>query len=434
VAQLPIVQRRFQTKDMKVFKFGGASVKDATAIKNVAAIIAKYRSNKLLVVISATGKTTNALEEVVQAYYHENGDATALLNGVRETHFTICRGLFDSDTHPVYDQLQNILAEVEWQIEEDRKDSYNYVYDQIVSVGELLSTAIVSHYLNHIGAENQWLDVRDVMKTDDTYREGKVDWEKTQSLVDSIVMPMLDKSMIITQGFIGSTPENCTATLGREGSDYSAAIFANMLNAESQTIWKDVPGVLSADPRKFPDAVMIDELTYLEAVEMTYYGAQVIHPKTIKPLQNKGIPLLVKSFINPEGKGTKVYTGSDNMQYPPVRVVKEKQALLSFHTKDFSFIADEEVIFLLKAFGQANLRANMMQNGAISIQICCDNVPEKIVAVKEATASHFNIQEEEGLTLMTIRHYNEEVINRHTAGKSALLEQRRPSTFQALLK
>jgi aspartate kinase len=356
------------------------------------------------------------------------------LNKVRETHFAICKGLFDSDTHPVYDQLQNILAEVEWQIEEDRKDSYNYVYDQIVSVGELLSTAIVSHYLNHIGAENQWLDVRDVMKTDDTYREGKVDWEKTQSLVDSIVMPMLDKSMIITQGFIGSTPENCTATLGREGSDYSAAIFANMLNAESQTIWKDVPGVLSADPRKFPDAVMIDELTYLEAVEMTYYGAQVIHPKTIKPLQNKGIPLQVKSFINPEGKGTKVFAGSDNMQYPPVRVVKEKQALLSFHTKDFSFIADEEVIFLLKAFGQANLRANMMQNGAISIQICCDNVPEKIVAVKEATASHFNIQEEEGLTLMTIRHYNEEVINRHTAGKSAVLEQRRPSTFQALLK
>lgn len=420
---------------MKVFKFGGASVKDAAAIKNVASIIARYKTDQLLVVISATGKTTNALEEVVKAYYHGSAaDALSLLDTVRQNHMDICKGLFDTDQHPVYDQLQNILAEVEWQIEEQRKDSFDYVYDQIVSIGELLSTAIVSHYLNHIGSANRWLDVRDVMKTDDTYREGKVDWEKTQALVDRIVRPIVQEMMVITQGFIGSTPENCTTTLGREGSDYTAAIFANMLDAESQTIWKDVPGVLSADPRKFQDAVLIDELTYLEAVEMTYYGAQVIHPKTIKPLQNKGIPLLVKSFINPEGKGTKVCAGSEHMSYPPVRVVKENQSLLSFHTKDFSFIADEEVIFLLQAFGKSNLRVNMMQNGAISIQICCDNIPEKLEAVKQHTESHFDIHEDDGLTLMTIRHYSAEVIDKHIHNRKPLLEQRRPSTYQAVLK
>jgi len=419
---------------MKVFKFGGASVKDASAIRNVASIIKEYAADKLLVVISATGKTTNALEEVVNAYYYNKGDAIALLGVVKDIHLNICRDLFGDGHHAVYDKIQNILVEVEWQLEEKRKESYDYVYDQIVSIGELLSTVIVSDYLNQMGADTQWLDVRDVMKTDDTYREGKVDWEKTRLLVTSIVSPLLEHKIVITQGFIGSTPENCTTTLGREGSDYSAAIFANMLDAESQTIWKDVPGVLSADPKKFPDAIMMEELSYLEAVEMTYYGAQVIHPKTIKPLQNKNIPLLVKSFINPEGKGTKVFKGTEHMQYPPVRVVKENQILISFHTKDFSFVADDEVIYLLTAFREENLRVNMMQNGAISVQVCADHTPEKLKKVIDKAAVLFEVHAEENLTLITIRHYNDAIIARHKEGKRALLEQRRPTTFQALLQ
>jgi aspartate kinase len=307
------------------------------------------------------------------------------------------------------------------------------VYDQIVSLGELLSSVILSHYLNIAGTKTEWLDVRDVLKTDDTYREGVVDWAKTGELVQSQVVPMLLRNTVVTQGFLGCTPENCTTTLGREGSDYTAAIFANLLDAESQTIWKDVPGVMSGDPRKFADAIFIDELTYLEAVEMTFYGASVIHPKTIKPIQNKNIPLFVKSFINPEGKGTKVYNAQHEIKYPPVRVVKENQALLTFHTKDFSFVAEEVVADLLDAFAAANLKINLMQNGAISLQACVDNVPEKIAKIQEQLDHEFNILIEKQLTLLTIRHYTVESIQKHLEDKNVIIEQKRPSTFQALM-
>ncbi|MFN8297297.1 MAG: aspartate kinase, partial [Chitinophagales bacterium] len=325
---------------MKVFKFGGASVKDAAGIKNVASIIQKYGEKDLIVVVSATGKTTNALEIVIKDYF-SNADAKASFEIVKKNHHQICLDLFENETHEVFDKLQNVYAEVDWQLEEDRKESYNYLYDQIVSQGELISSVILSAYLNEAGVKNTWLDVRDVMKTDDTYREAVVDWNKTQSLINSVAKPLATDSIVVTQGFIGCTAENCTTTLGREGSDYTAAIFANMLDAESQTIWKDVPGVMNGDPRIFEDAVFIDEISFNEAVEMTFYGATVIHPKTIKPLQNKNIPLLVKSFINPEGKGT-IVGGSDN-NLPPIRIVKNDQALITLHTKDFSFVEDEIV-------------------------------------------------------------------------------------------
>lgn len=419
---------------MKVFKFGGASVKDAAGIRNVADIIKKYGDAKTLVVVSATGKTTNALEDVVFAYFNKTGQALEKLQIIKDNHQKICTDLFGEGHHPVYDQLQNLYVEVEWQLEEDRMEAYNYVYDQIVSAGELISSVILSHYLNFAGLTNQWLDVRDVLKTDDTYREAVVDWETSTQKVNEQLIPMLQQTTVVTQGFLGCTPENCTTTLGREGSDYTAAIFANILNAENQTIWKDVPGVMSGDPRKFDDAVFMDELTYLEAVEMTYYGASVIHPKTIKPIQNKNIPLLVKSFINPEGKGTIVHNADHPIKYPPVRVLKEKQALLSFHTKDFSFVADEMVSDLLDTFASANLKINMMQNGAISLQVCVDNVPEKIEKVKKELEPAFDILEEEGLTLLTIRHYTPEVIEKHLAGKHTVIEQKRPSTFQALIQ
>jgi aspartate kinase len=416
---------------MKVFKFGGASVKDAQGIKNVASIIQKYGEKNLVVVVSATGKTTNALEEVVKAYFN-NTDPKAVFERIKKNHADICKELFPVNSE-VYDRLQNIYAEVDWQLEEERKEHYNYVYDQIVSQGELISSVILSCYLNETGIRNTWLDVRDVMKTNDTYREAVINEEKTQSLIDLIVRPMVHEAIAVTQGFIGSTAENCTTTLGREGSDYTAAIFANMLNAESQTIWKDVPGVMNGDPRVFSDAVFLDEISYNEAVEMTFYGATVIHPKTIKPLQNKNIPLLVKSFINPKGKGTKV-GGRDN-NLPPIRIVKSNQALITLHTKDFSFVEDEVVADIFDSFCEANLNLNMVQQGAISFEAVVDNIPEKIEKITASLQNHFDFVIDEGLTILTIRHYqNFDYINRFKGDRNAILEQRRPSTYQGLLK
>lgn len=416
---------------MKVFKFGGASVKDAAGIKNVASIIQKYGEKDLIVVVSATGKTTNALEIVIKDYF-SNADAKASFEIVKKNHHQICLDLFENETHEVFDKLQNVYAEVDWQLEEDRKESYNYLYDQIVSQGELISSVILSAYLNEAGVKNTWLDVRDVMKTDDTYREAVVDWNKTQSLINSVAKPLATDSIVVTQGFIGCTAENCTTTLGREGSDYTAAIFANMLDAESQTIWKDVPGVMNGDPRIFEDAVFIDEISFNEAVEMTFYGATVIHPKTIKPLQNKNIPLLVKSFINPEGKGT-IVGGSDN-NLPPIRIVKNDQALITLHTKDFSFVEDEIVAEIFSSFSKANLKLNMMQQGAISFEAVVDNIPEKIEKVKASLQDKFDFVIDEKLSILTIRHYtNFEYINKFKNDRTAILEQRRPSTYQGLL-
>lgn len=416
---------------MKVFKFGGASVKDAAGIKNVASIIQKYGEKDLIVVVSATGKTTNALEIVIKDYF-SNADAKASFEIVKKNHHQICLDLFENETHEVFDKLQNVYAEVDWQLEEDRKESYNYLYDQIVSQGELISSVILSAYLNETGVKNTWLDVRDVMKTDDTYREAVVDWNKTQSLINSVAKPLATDSIVVTQGFIGCTAENCTTTLGREGSDYTAAIFANMLDAESQTIWKDVPGVMNGDPRIFEDAVFIDEISFNEAVEMTFYGATVIHPKTIKPLQNKNIPLLVKSFINPEGKGTMV--GGSDTNLPPIRIVKNDQALITLHTKDFSFVEDEIVAEIFSSFSKANLKLNMMQQGAISFEAVVDNIPEKIEKVKASLQDKFDFVIDEKLSILTIRHYtNFEYINKFKNDRTAILEQRRPSTYQGLL-
>ncbi len=417
---------------MRVFKFGGASVKDADGVKNVASIIQKYGKKNLVVVVSATGKTTNALEVVIKSYF-ENTDAKAAFEIVKKTHHKICVDLFGNETHEVFDKLQNVYAEVDWQLEEDRKESYNYVYDQIVSQGELISSVILSAYLKEVGVKNSWLDVRDVMKTDDTYREAVVDWNKTQSLMNSIVQPLAAESIVVTQGFIGCNAENCTTTLGREGSDYTAAIFANMLDAENQTIWKDVPGVMNGDPRVFKDAIFIDEISFNEAVEMTFYGATVIHPKTIKPLQNKNIPLLVKSFINPEGKGTIV--GGKDQNLPPIRIVKDNQALITLHTKDFSFVEDDIVVKIFSTFSDANLKLNMMQQGAISFEAVVDNIPEKIESVKANLQDNFDFSIEEFLSILTIRHYtNFEYINKYKNERKTILEQRRPTTYQGLLK
>lgn len=416
---------------MRVFKFGGASVKDAAGIRNVASIIQNYGEKDLVVVVSATGKTTNALEVVVKSYF-DNTDAKAAFEIVKKNHQTICADLFNEEHTEVYKKLEALYTKVDNLLEETQKAEYNYVYDQIVSQGETISSVILSAYLNASGVKNNWLDVRDVMKTDNTYREAVVDWNKTQALMISIVKPLVANNIVVTQGFIGCTTENFTTTLGREGSDYTAAIFANMLDAENQTIWKDVPGVMNGDPRVFDDAVFIDEISFNEAVEMTFYGATVIHPKTIKPLQNKNIPLLVKSFINPEGKGT-VVGGSDN-NLPPIRIVKNNQALITLHTKDFSFVEDEVVAEIFSSFFKANLKLNMMQQGAISFEAVVDNIPEKIEKIKAALEEKFKFTIDENLMILTIRHYPDyEYIHKFKNERKTLLEQRRVSTYQGLL-
>jgi len=418
---------------MKVFKLGGASIKDAESIKNVCSIIKEFGEKPLLIVISASGKTTNALEEVTNAYYNMTGNLADLTAKVRENHFHICKELFD-DGHAVYDALQDIFVSLDWQLEEERMESYNYVYDQIVSTGELLSTTIVAHYLKDQGVAADWQDVRDVLKTDDTYREAVVDWALTEELICKVVVPKLKDRIVVTQGFLGCTSENCTTTLGREGSDFTAAIFANILNAQSQTVWKDVPGILNGDPRVWDETELIEDMTYHEAIEMTFYGAQVIHPKTIKPLQNKQIPLLVRSFIHPTEKGTRIFKAIQEPIYPAIRVIKRNQALINLHTKDFSFIEEVVMSKIIKAFSKVNIKINMMQNAAILFQAVVDNSEPKIEALVKDLERFFDIHIDKNLQLLTVRHHNDDVIRKSRGARNAILEQKRSTTYQALLK
>jgi len=285
---------------MKVFKFGGASIKDAKSIKNVANIIKNNLADNPLIIISAAGKTTNALEKVVNEYFNNTGNAYAALEYVKTEHNRIVEELFETKNDALQAEINDMFVDIEWVLEESPSENYDQIYDQIVCLGELLSTKIVSAYLNKIGIKNSWLDVRDCILTDNNYRDANLDWEETERRIQKIVPSLAKNGLVITQGFLGNTTENFTTTLGREGSDYTAAIFSYCLNTNSMTIWKDVPGVLNADPRIFPNATLLKEISYSEAIEMTYYGAQVIHPKTLQPLKSKKIPLYVKSFLNPD--------------------------------------------------------------------------------------------------------------------------------------
>ena len=417
---------------MRVFKFGGASVRDAAGIKNVASIIQKYGDKNTLVVVSAVGKTTNALEEVVAAYFDASKGGKNTLEPVKKNHLEICAGLFNSD-NPVYTHLEKVFSEIEQRFDATPSDNYNHIYDQIVSQGELLSSIILSAYLKEAGIDNNWLDVREIIKTDSTYREAVVDWVKTGELVATKVVPMVKGSIVVTQGFLGSTSDSQTTTLGREGSDYTAAIFANLLNAENQTIWKDVPGVMNGDPRIFFDFFFLEQISYNEAVEMTFYGATVIHPKTIKPLQNKNIPLHVRSFINPEGVGT-IVGKEDQKSLPPIRIVKKNQALLTLTTKDFSFIQEDVLASIFRAFSKVNLKLNMMQQEAISFEAVVDNQGDKITRLMKFLQDNFQIEIQEDLSILTLRHYNEATIVQNSEGKEILLVQKTPTTYQSLIR
>ena len=416
---------------MKVFKFGGASINSIERIQNVAKIIQQFKGEKLLIIFSAMGKVTNELEKVASAFYAGNKEeALSLFYLVKQTHLTLSQQL---NNHPV-SELSNIFTEVEWLLHDKPVRDYDYYYDQIVCCGELLSTVCMSEYLNTINCNNKWIDVRDIFRTDDNFREANIDWHFSQQKVNEIIKPLFNETdIIITQGFIGATDENESTTFGREGSDYSAAIFSNMLDAESQTIWKDVEGVMNADPKLFPAAQLIDQLSYLEVIEMAYYGAQVIHPKTIKPLQNKGIPLIVKCFLNPNLPGT-IISNLPTHHLPPIIVIKDQQVLMQVSSRDYSFVEDNLVAKLHDLLLENKIRPSLSQNGAISLLCSMDDRPEKIERLALAASEFFDVQIEKNCTLLTIRHYNDQIIQQLTEGRTQLLSQKTKETIQILLK
>jgi aspartate kinase len=420
---------------MKVFKFGGASVKDAEAVKNVAVIVKQYLNEELVIVVSAMGKTTNSLEKVVDAYINGKEDLRKLINDVRNYHIAILDQLGFKMEHPLRGEIENSFVEIDWVVEEPNSKGYAFAYDQIVSQGELMSSRIISTYLEENGIPNSFLDVRDVLQTDNTYREGKINWELTEKLVAMHVPSLLKKKkIIVTQGFIGSTSENFTTTLGREGSDFSAAILSYCLHAKEMVVWKDVPGFLSADPKYADEAIKLEQISYHDALELTYYGATVIHPKTIKPLENKNIPLRVYSFKAPSEKGTTIGDFKGTKPLVPCFIYKFNQILFSISSKDFSFIAEEGMSRIFALFAEHRIKINLMQNSALSFSICVDNDQYKIPQLKESLQKEFRILYNDKLKLITIRHYYPSTIDQLIKGKTVLLEQRSRQTAQLVMK
>jgi aspartate kinase len=416
---------------MRIFKFGGASVKDADGIKNVFSVLEKVGHEDTLLVISAMGKTTNALELVIKNYFEKSNELHSSLQDVRKYHNQILLDLFDDEEHDVFYAVNSHFADLEYFLRSNKSPNYNFVYDQIVSYGEIVSTSIVSHYFNHAGLKNNWIDVRSFIKTDNNYRDAEVDWEKTQQLISKGIKK---KALNITQGFLGSDENNFTTTLGREGSDYTAAIFAYCLNAESVTIWKDVPGVLNADPRYFENAVLLNQISYREAIELAFYGASVIHPKTLQPLQKKEIPLYVKSFINPLLPGTSVSKGEDLEPKTPCFIVKKEQLLLSLSSIDFSFIIEENISEIFALFHQYKIKVSLIQNSAISFSVCIEDKFGNFRDLKNILSKKFKVSYNEKVSLYTIRHFDEKAAKMVEKDKTVLLKQISRETMQIVTK
>jgi len=419
---------------MQVFKLGGASVNSVERIKNAAALLGRYRGQKTLIVISAMGKTTNALEKVAEAFFNKERDiALQLFEQVKQQHLTTAKYLLVKNWLPCEERLRDFFTEVEWLLHDNPVRGFDYYYDQIVCCGELLSTAIIGAYLEEEGIANKWLDVRDYFRTDDNFRDAGIDWAFTAARVQHGIAPLFQQhDFIITQGFIGATRENESTTLGREGSDYTAAVFANLLEAKQLTIWKDVEGVMNADPKLFPAARLISELNYDEVIEMAYYGAQVIHPKTIKPLQNKDIPLYVKCFLDPTLPGTHIH--NKNVHHlPPIIVWKEKQVLVHLHTQDFSFVGEKPMSRLYEIFASIKVKPNLVQTGAVSLLLCMDDRADKIEQLALAAAELFEVVIEKGLTLLTMRHYDETLLKQLAGERKIVLKQQTEDTIQLLL-
>ena len=390
--------------DLNVYKFGGASIKDAENITNVGNILASDTSGKLLCVVSATGKTTNALEKVVDSYVSGKGDEADLLHELKTSHLNVAKasGVYSDEG---LSDIMDSFVEIDWVIEDIPQDPYDYIYDQIVSVGEIVSSKILYYHLKFKGLNVVWMDIRDVLFTDEIHREAKVNWDISQPKIKTKISKLLNShDVIITQGFIGSTQENHTTTLGREGSDYTAAILSYSTDAKSMHIWKDVPGVLTGDPRLFDNPFKLEKLSYREAIEMTYYGAKVIHPKTIKPLQNKNIPMYVRPFNDVHNIGT-IITNAEDESYPPIIVIAKNQAMINVGVSDFSFVAEHHLSDIFKRLAKLRIKVNLMRNTAISFTMCVDNDSAKIKALEEEIPSDFNISITRELELITIRHH-----------------------------
>lgn len=421
---------------MNVFKFGGASVKDADAVRNVTEIIRLFEGKKLLIVISAMGKTTNALEIVVDALWKRNKQVfDDKIAELKLFHFTIADQLFSPSSHPVFHQLNEVFQTLESRYKEEIPDNYNYEYDQIVSLGEIVSTLIVEAYITTSGFSSKWMDTRRLIRTNNTFRDAEVDWKRTEELIRTTVLPAFDQTdIIITQGFIGHTSELLTTTLGREGSDFTAGIFAYCLNAENVTIWKDVPGMLNADPKYFDNTVKLDKISFSEAIELSYYGASVIHPKTLKPLQNKNISLFVKSFVDPQAEGTEIQSSGEFDHLVPSFIFKVNQLLISFRTRDFSFIVESHLSDIFNRLAEIGAKINLMQNSALSFSILVDTEKVNIETILNTFQSDYEVRYNEGLELVTIRHYDQATIDRVTVEKDILLEQFSRQTARIVMK
>ena len=410
---------------MKVFKFGGASVKDAQSVKNVALVLETQGLESCLVVVSAMGKTTNALEKVVENYFAKT-DYQAEIEKIKLKHLEVSQDLF-TENHPVFEEISIFFSDIESFLRRNKSPNYNFVYDQVVSCGELISSKILSEYLNDIQFENVWCDSRDFIKTDRNYREGNINWEETENNTAALNQ----HQCYVTQGFIGSDDNNFTVTLGREGSDYSAAIFAYCLNAEAMTIWKDVPGVMTGDPRKFDNVSLLSQISYEDAIEMAYYGASVIHPKTLQPLKQKNIPFYVKSFLEPENSGTRVGAYEERSQQESF-ILKENQHLMRIATRDFSFIAEEHLSQIFSLLAKFKIKISLMQNSAISLDLCLEDMYSTIAAFEEELQKEFDTETIKNVSLFTIRNANLEQLNKFYQGKTVLLEQISQKTIQVI--
>ena len=416
---------------MQVFKFGGASVKDANGVKNIASVLKKTGYKNTLIVVSAMGKTTNAIELVLKNYFENKTELQSSLQEVKKYHNGILLDLFENVNHRAFKKVADLFDELNSFLKTNKSPDYNFVYDQMIGYGELLSTTIISEYLNTIGLKNNWIDVRTQIKTDNYYRRANVDWKETQRLISS----QFNTSILnITQGFLGSDKNNFTTTLGREGSDYTAAIYAYCLNAEHVTIWKDVPGILNADPRYFENAQLLNKISYREAIELAFYGASVIHPKTLQPLQRKEIPLSVKSFLNPEASGTQIGKNITLEPMIPCFIVKKNQVLISLSSLDFSYIVEENISEIFNLLHKYKMKVDVIQNSAISFSVCVDNIYNNLDKLLQHLKAKFKVTCDENVSLYTVRHYNQNAITQIETDKTVLLKQLTQETVQVVTK
>jgi len=416
---------------MRIFKFGGASVKDAEGVRNLAAVLKTTGYDNTLIVASAMGKTTNAIETIIKNYFENKGELQSSIQDVIKFHNEILLNLFDNDSHLVFTDVKILFNEMAAFFKSNKSPDYNYVYDQTIGYGELISTTIISHYLKGININNNWIDVRNFIKTDNYYRRANVAWGATQT---NITKNFNSNLLNITQGFLGSDANNFTTTLGREGSDYTAAIFAYCLNANSVTIWKDVPGVLNADPRYFDNAQLLNQISYREAIELAFYGASVIHPKTLQPLQRKEIPLHVKSFINPSAIGTCVSKGKTLEPEIPCFIVKKNQILISLSSLDFSYIVEENISEIFSLLHLYKMKVDVIQNSAISFSVCIEDIYNNLEKLLQHLKAKFKVTCYDDVSLYTIRHFNEGAIKELEKGKTVLLKQLTQKTVQIVTK